>query len=237
MRARAGRRLRPPSAPDLLGLGLLLSLGGCLAAPPEPVAEPPSPHMIYAVVQLQPLRAERAGEQAAQAVTRTLLAEFQRHEVFEQVGLRPHNPDFILSGTLLQWSEQVTTPPWTSLPVIGVIGKVLGFSIRHVSSEVSLELTLAKPRGEALRLYKGRAALHEAISAYDGIQPGDLLNAALVEAVGQIREQLRRDRRRLMATAAPTGRAFNASESLGERSRTRPGWTGLSFARTMNFTR
>lgn len=215
-----GARIR--LAPCRLWFGLCLALSGCLYETPEPTAGQPGQQTIYAVVQIRPFRDASAPQEkvvgppsaetrsaaglekmpadAAQVVTHAVLAEFRRHAVFGEIGLRPRNPDLVLSGTVYRFSEQVTAPRWTSIPVIGILGRILGWNVERVSSEVTLEVVLAKPRGEEVRRYRGRAAFEERYGVYDGIVPGDLLNEALTEAVAQIRDQLLRDRRQLMAT-------------------------------------
>lgn len=209
-----------PRASRTLGISLCLALSGCLHAAPEPAAEQRSQQTIYAVVQIRPFQdaspsqdkaanlplervrpatsPEGTPSDVAQAVTQAVLVELRKHAAFEEVGLHPHNPDLVLSGTIYRFSEQVASPHWASIPVIGVLGKILGLNVEQVSSEVTLEMVVTKPRGEVMRRYRGRAAFEEKYSVYERIDPGSLLNEALIEALAQIRRQLLQDRRQLM---------------------------------------
>lgn len=138
-------------------------------------------------------------------VTQAILSDFRSTSVFQSIRTEQDHPDLILSGTIHRFYGQVSIPSWLLIPGIGWAAQIFWSPVQEWEGEVDLELTLTTPTGLVLGTYRGRAA-YEEIAEYDSrywasplLPAHRRLNDAFTKAVRQIRDQMLRDRDRLMA--------------------------------------
>ncbi|TAJ24062.1 MAG: hypothetical protein EPO64_10000 [Nitrospirae bacterium] len=183
-----------------------------------------SPHTISASVAVQVLRdasppddkedfAEGTVSQTGSMegdlsalLTQAIVADFSATAVFRSIRKNEAHPDLILSGTIHRFYGQATIPSWLLIPGVGWAANALVSPAQSWQGEVDLEMTLATSAGRVLGTYRGRAAYQE-IAGHDSrywsmpLYPAHVrLNRAFTEAVGQIREQIVRDRDLLLAS-------------------------------------
>lgn len=187
-----------------------------------------SPHTIPASVSVQLLRdasppddkedlAEGTVSQTksmegdlSELVAQAIVADFSATGVFQsiradQAGRRDgDHPDLILSGTIHRFYGQATIPSWLMIPGVGWAVNAFASPAQEWQGAVDLELTVTRPDGQVVGTYRGRAAYQE-VAEHDSrywsmpLYPAHArLNLAFTEAVQQIRDQMLRDRDRLI---------------------------------------
>ncbi|MBM4123725.1 MAG: hypothetical protein FJ246_02025 [Nitrospira sp.] len=137
-------------------------------------------------------------------VTRAIVADFSAAAVFRSIGRHAAHPDLILSGTIRRFYGQATIPSWALIPGLGWAVSAFASPVQAWQGEVDLEVRLATPDGLVLGVYRGRAAYQE-MAGHDSrywsmpLYPAHVrLNRAFTEAVGQIRDQMVKDRELLL---------------------------------------
>ncbi len=211
----------------MLAWGLIsLFLTACVPYKPTLALEK-SPHTIPVSVSVQLLRdatppddkedlaegtvsqtGSMEGELSA-LVTKAIVADFSATGVFRSIRAGRKggaHPDLILTGTIHRFYGQATIPSWLLIPGVGWAVNAFASPAQGWQGEVDLELTLARPNGQVVGTYRGHVAYHQDLAEHDSrywsmpLYPAHVrLNRAFTEAVGQIRDQILRDREPLVA--------------------------------------
>jgi len=139
-------------------------------------------------------------------VTQAIVADFSATGVFRSIRKGGDHSDLILSGTIHRFYGQATIPSWLMIPGVGWAVNAFASPAQEWQGAVDLELTVTRPDGQVVGTYRGRAAYQE-IAEHDSrywsapLYPAHArLNLAFTEAVQQIRDQILRDRDRLVAS-------------------------------------
>lgn len=210
-------------AVPVLLLSLTLFVTACVPYKPTLLLEK-SPHTIVASVSVQTLRdasppddkenlAEGTVSQTGSMegdlsalVTQAIVADFSATSLFRSISNREAHPDLVLTGTIHRFYGQATIPSWFVIPGVAWAVNALASPGQAWQGEVDLELILARPNGQVLGTYRGRAVYQE-IAEPDSrywsmpLYPAHArLNRAFTEAVQQIQEQILRDRDLLRAS-------------------------------------
>ncbi len=139
-------------------------------------------------------------------VTQALVAGFSATSLFRSISNREAHPDLVLTGTIHRFYGQATVPSWFVIPGVAWAVNAFASPEQEWLGEVDLELTLAKPTGEALGTYRGHTTYREMAESDSRYWSTPLypaharLNRAFTDAVQQIQEQILRDRELLRAS-------------------------------------
>ena len=195
----------------VIGAGLV----GCSAKYEPHLALPPSSVLLAvdATVELHPLLASeevRSGHttygvlaedyvnkppsKLSKAITSEVLDEFSTNGVFRHITTYDPHPDLILTGRIDRFYEHDRRKIWTYVPYYS--DKLAGlFRLNSYMStgEVSMTMMLLKPTGEMVGTYTGLVRFDEDFTPNDDMHPGDRLNRAFSQAIGQIRDDMLAD--------------------------------------------
>ena len=129
-----------------------------------------------------------------QALTKEVIAQLSAGRVFRKVSTYDPASDYILTGRIERFFEHDRRKAWTLIP--GVTDKAAGlFGANPYTADgaVHLIMTLRKPTGDVVGSYVGHSKFNEDYTPNSEWRPGDRLNRALADAVGQIRDQMMTD--------------------------------------------
>lgn len=142
----------------------------------------------------------------APLVTKAITADFSATGLFRSVASRPDRADLILRGTIRRFHGEVTLPSWMVLPGLSLAAQAFWGLAQQWEGKVELELVALGPDGRTLGTYRGLSR-YEEVATHDRhfwsmpFYPAHIrLNQAFTEAMRQIREQLLKDRDRLVAS-------------------------------------
>jgi hypothetical protein len=140
----------------------------------------------------------------SELVAQAIVADFSATGVFRSIRKGGDHPDLILSGTIHRFYGQATIPSWLMIPGVGWAVNALASPAQEWQGAVDLELTVTRPDGRVIGAYRGHVTYQE-IAEHDSrywsapLYPAHArLNQAFTEAVQQIRDQILRDRDRLL---------------------------------------
>ena len=179
-----------------------------LVLPPAPVLQ-----VVDASVELHPLLATdelRSGHatygvlaedyinkppsKLTKAITSEVLDEFTTGAVFRRINTYDPHPDLILTGRIERFYEHDRRKIWTFVPYYSdKLAGLFRLNTYMSTGEVKMTMMLLKPTGEKVGTYTGLVRFDEDFTPNDDMQPGDRLNRAFSQAVGQIRDDMLAD--------------------------------------------
>ncbi|MGH7257505.1 MAG: hypothetical protein ACREIM_03945 [Nitrospiraceae bacterium] len=199
------------------GFGLVIAavIAGCSTKYQPQLVLPPAPvlQLIDASVELHPLLATdelRSGHatygvladdyvnkppsKLTKAITSEILDELSTSGVFRQVTTYDPHPDLILTGLIERFYEHDRRKIWTYVPYYSdKLAGLFRLNTYMSTGEVNMTMMLLKPTGEMIGTYTGLVRFDEDFTPNDEMQPGDRLNRAFSQALGQIRDDMLAD--------------------------------------------
>lgn len=132
----------------------------------------------------------------ASDVTDAILTDFNNNQVFENLKKRYESqPDFVMKGTIHRFYGKYGSTPvfWLTIPVD--IIWLFGVPIMSDDIMVDLEVSIERPDGSVVGIYRGQSAASKWYNMYQNVQFAlpTRTNKAFSESVSQIREQILRD--------------------------------------------
>jgi hypothetical protein len=202
---------------NLMKIGLMIAvvMAGCstkyephLVLTPAPVLQ-----VIDVSVELHPLLATdelRSGHatygvlaedyinkppsKLTKAITSEVLDELSTSGIFRQINAYDPHPDLVLTGRIERFYEHDRRKIWTYVPHYSdKLAGLFRLNTYMSTGEVKITIMLLKPTGKMVGTYTGLVRFDEDFTPNDELHPGDRLNRAFSQAVGQIRDDILAD--------------------------------------------
>ncbi len=152
-------------------------------------------------------------------VTRAVVADFSATSVFRSTGATERHPDLILSGIIHRFYGEVTLPSWAKIPGVAWAASAFWSPMQERHGEVDLEFTVSTPEGEIIARYRacekyGEVAGFQRSYWSMPVYPAHLrLNRTFTNTVRRIRDQMLKDRARLLTMSRPVVTAAGSVEA------------------------
>ncbi len=128
------------------------------------------------------------------AITSAVFDELSTSGVFRQINVYDPHPDLILTGRIERFYEHNRRKIWTYVPYYSdKLAGLFGLKTYMSTGEVKMTIMLLEPTGEMVGTYTGLVRFDEDFTPNDEMHPGDRLNRAFSQAVGQIRDDMLAD--------------------------------------------
>ena len=117
--------------------------------------------------------------------------ELSTSGIFRQINAYDPHPYLVLTGRIERFYEHDRRKIWTFVPYYSdKLAGLFRLNTYMSTGEVKMTMMLLKPTGEKVRTYRGLVRFDEDFTPNDEMQPGDRLNRAFSQAVGQIRDDM-----------------------------------------------